>query len=117
MLKRIRLGTSLVVKNPPANPGDTSSIPGPGRFHVSQGNYAQVPQLRPSTCLEPVPCSESRHHTEKPVCSDTDPVQPKIKVNEVKQTKRIKLDVSGCSEHEKYPWKGRSSTEFDFIWF
>ena len=27
-----------VVKNPPANAGDMSSIPGLGRFHVSQGN-------------------------------------------------------------------------------
>ena len=26
-----------VVKNPPANAGDTGSIPGPGRFHVPQG--------------------------------------------------------------------------------
>ena len=27
-----------VVKNPPANSGDTGSIPGPGRFHMPQGN-------------------------------------------------------------------------------
>ena len=27
-----------VDKNLPANAGDTSSIPGPGRFHVHQGN-------------------------------------------------------------------------------
>ena len=33
--------TSLVVqmvKNPPANAGDTGSIPGPGRFHTPGGN-------------------------------------------------------------------------------
>ena len=29
----------------PANAGDTSSIPGPGGFHMPQGNYARVPQL------------------------------------------------------------------------
>ena len=34
-----------VDKNPPANAGDTGSIPGPGRFHMLQGNYAHVPQL------------------------------------------------------------------------
>ena len=28
-----------------ANAGDTSSIPGPGRFHVPQSNQAHVPQL------------------------------------------------------------------------
>ena len=27
-----------VVKNPPANAGDTGSIPGPGRSHVPQSN-------------------------------------------------------------------------------
>ena len=27
-----------VVKNPPANAGDTGSIPGLGRFHMPQGN-------------------------------------------------------------------------------
>ena len=27
-----------VVKNPPANAGDTGLIPGPGRFHTLQGN-------------------------------------------------------------------------------
>ena len=34
-----------VVKNPPANAGDTDSIPGLRRFHMPQGNYAHVPQL------------------------------------------------------------------------
>ena len=28
----------LVGKNPPANAGDTSSIPGPGRFHMPRSN-------------------------------------------------------------------------------
>ena len=27
-----------VVKNPPANAGDTGSIPGPGRFHMPRSN-------------------------------------------------------------------------------
>ena len=34
-----------VVKNPPANAGDTDSSPGPGRFHMPRSNYACVPQL------------------------------------------------------------------------
>ena len=28
----------LAVKNPPANTGDTGSIPGPGRFHMLWGS-------------------------------------------------------------------------------
>ena len=27
-----------MVKNPPANAGNTGSIPGPGRFHMPSGN-------------------------------------------------------------------------------
>ena len=34
-----------VVKNPPASAGDTGSIPGPGRSHMPQSNYAHEPQL------------------------------------------------------------------------
>ena len=31
-----------VDKNPPANAGDTGLIPGPGRFHMPQSNWACV---------------------------------------------------------------------------
>ena len=34
-----------VVKNPPANAGDTGSIPGPGRSHMPWSKEARVPQL------------------------------------------------------------------------
>ena len=34
-----------VVKNPPANAGDTGSIPGPGRPRMPQSNWACAPQL------------------------------------------------------------------------
>ena len=34
-----------VVKNPPANAGDTGSIPGPGRPHMPRSNKALAPQL------------------------------------------------------------------------
>ena len=34
-----------VVKNPPANAGDTGLIPGPGRSHMPQSNWARAPQL------------------------------------------------------------------------
>ena len=36
---------ALVVKKPPANVGDTGSIPDPGRSHKSQNNYTRAPQL------------------------------------------------------------------------
>ena len=34
-----------VVKNPPANAGDTGSSPGPGRSHMPRSNWACAPQL------------------------------------------------------------------------
>ena len=34
-----------VVRNPPANAGDMGSIPGQGRSHMPQSDYARVPQL------------------------------------------------------------------------
>ena len=34
-----------MVKNLPANAGDTVSIPGLGRSHMLQGNQAHAPQL------------------------------------------------------------------------
>ena len=34
-----------VVKNPPANAGDTGSSPGPGRSHMPQSNRAHASQL------------------------------------------------------------------------
>ena len=34
-----------VVKNPPANAGDTGSIPGPGGSHMPWSSSAPVPQL------------------------------------------------------------------------
>ena len=36
---------SSVVKNPPANTGDTGSVPSPGRSHVLQSPSAHVAQL------------------------------------------------------------------------
>ena len=35
----------LVIKKPPANGGDTGSIPGPGRSHMPVCNKASEPQL------------------------------------------------------------------------
>ena len=36
--KFLRFPSGSVVKNPPANAGDTGSIPGPGRSHMPQSN-------------------------------------------------------------------------------
>ena len=68
-----------VVKNPPANAGDTGSIPGLGRSHMLQSNKARVPQLlslrsrarepqllKPAR-LEPMLRDKRSHRNEKPV--------------------------------------------------
>ena len=76
-----------VVKKPPANAGDTGSSPGPGRSHMPWSNKARAPQLlnlrsrarvpqllKPSR-LEPVLRNKRSHRSEKPVCSNEDPMQ------------------------------------------
>ena len=67
-----------VVKNPPANAGDTGSRPGLGRSHMSWSNQARVPQLLGlhSTAhapqllkpvrLKPMLHDKRSHHSEKP---------------------------------------------------
>ena len=64
------LSSGPVVKNLPANAGDTSSIPGQGRFHVPQTNKARVPRRPTPKCLEPVLCNNRNHRGEKPVLHD-----------------------------------------------
>ena len=34
-----------MIKNPPADAGDTGSSSGPGRSHMPRSSYARVPQL------------------------------------------------------------------------
>ena len=70
--------SSAVVKNPPANAGETGSSPGPGRSHRLWSNKActsqllilcsraREPQLLKPSCLEPVLCNKRSHDNEKP---------------------------------------------------
>ena len=95
-----------MVKNPPANAGDTGLILGLGRFHMTQNNSACVPQLlslysraqelqllklvspRAMLCNVRSHCNEkpSQGHEEQPLLATTrekpmeqqDPAQPKI---------------------------------------
>ena len=67
-----------MVKNLPANAGDTGSNPGLGRPHTPWNNKAHArqllslcsrarePQLLKPMCLEPVLCNERSHRKEKP---------------------------------------------------
>ena len=106
-IKRWGFPGGAVVKNPPANAGDTGSIPGPGRSHMPRSNWARAPQLlslpsrtrepqllKPSG-LEPMLRNKRSHRNEKPAhCnrvaptrrnqrkparSNKDPMQPKVK--------------------------------------
>ena len=55
-----------VVRNVPANAGDTGSILGPGGPHVLWGSYARVLQLRSPWALGPVLCDRRGHCSERP---------------------------------------------------
>ena len=75
-----------VVKKPPVNAGNTSSIPGPVRSHMPRATKpVHYNHWSPHT-LEPVLCNKRSHHNEKPVHSpqleksphsNKDPAQPK----------------------------------------
>ena len=62
-----------VVKNPPANAGDTGSSPGPGRSHMPWSNEAHAPQLLSlcSRAREPQLLSPSATTTE--ICAPKSP--------------------------------------------
>ena len=47
-----------VVKNLPANTGDTGLIPGRGRSHMLQSKKVCAPQSLKPAHLEPVPCNK-----------------------------------------------------------
>ena len=57
-----------VVKNLPANAGDTGSNPGPGRFHMLQSNEAHVLQLRSLRSRACKPQLLSPHATTTEAC-------------------------------------------------
>ena len=52
-----------MVKNPPANAGDTGSSPGPGRAHMPQSNKAHAPQLLSLRSRAHEPQLQSPHAT------------------------------------------------------
>ena len=54
-------------KNPSANAGDMSLIPGPGRFQMLQATKAHVPQLLKPLNLETVLCNKRSHRNKKPM--------------------------------------------------
>ena len=57
---------SPAVKNPPANPGDMGSIPGPGRFHTFRGATKPVATTTDACNLEPRLWNKRSHGNEKP---------------------------------------------------
>ena len=80
-----------MVESLPANSGDTGLISVPGGSHKPWSNSARVSELlspRATTpeADEPRPHAPQKksHCDEKPVCSNEDPVWPKIKPNKYK---------------------------------
>ena len=74
-----------MVKNLPANAGDTGSSPGPGRSHMPGSNKAHAPQLlspHATTTEAHVPRARApqqvKPRNEKPAHHNEDPMQPKI---------------------------------------
>ena len=75
-----RFPGGAVVKNPPANAGDTGSSPGPGRAHMLQSNQACAPQLLSlcSRACEPQLLS--------PRATTTEPHEPRVCARQLEKT-------------------------------
>ena len=63
-----------LVKNLPANAGDTGSIPGPGRSHMPRSNKASVPQILNLCAAATEACMPRACATRE--ATTKDPVQP-----------------------------------------
>ena len=86
-----------VVKNPPANAGDTDSSPGPGRSPCTTITEPVCHNYW-ACALEPVLHNRRRHRNEKPAHRNEDPMQPKInKVNKLKKKQNSDLDMFSIS--------------------
>ena len=55
-----------MVKNPPANAGDTGSSPDLGKSHMPWSNQAHAPQLLKLVRLEPELHNKRSHRNKKP---------------------------------------------------
>ena len=107
-----------VVKNPPPSAGDRDLIPSLRRFHLPQGNSANVPQLlspraaatEPTCCnygspstLKPLLCNKRSHHNKKPthhnkrkpICSNKDPGQS---INKVLKKKKKRFWIASANQ-------------------
>ena len=118
---RIKNGKKKKKKNLPAIAGDTGWIPGPGRFHMLQSNWARVPLLSPRSkptatstepgCREPALNKGSQgrkelmHRNQESLCQlqleKARPMQPRPSAAKSKQIPITK----------KKPWKERFSED------
>ena len=87
-----------MIKNLPANAGNTGLILDPGRFHMPQSNSAREPQLLKPECLEPMLCNERSHHNEKPVHCNKDPAWTKINYSFLKSKRNLEVKTIAGSQ-------------------
>ena len=98
------------VKKTPANAEEMNSTPDLGRSHVPLRSKSCTPQQSSPCALEPVLHNRRNPHTaareqplltttrEKPMCSNEDPAQPKIK-NKIIWKKKQQTYKQGCLNH------------------
>ena len=89
-----------VVKNLPANAGDTGSIPGPGRFHKPGGGKPRGPQLLKPVHPEPTGHNERGPHSEEPVPRSRD--QPLLTTGRENPHATMKVQHSPNTRNKKF---------------
>ena len=114
-----------VVKNPPANVGDTGSIPDLGRWHMPRSNKAHAPQWL-SLCSGPGSSNYWTHvlqplqpHAPKPVLCNEKPLQWEAHILQLKEapfpaTKEKALEAMKTQHSQKNKNK-KCSRSINFI--
>ena len=93
-----------VVKNLPANAGDTGYIPGPGRLHMPGGSKPRAPQLLKPMYPEPTDHNERGPHSEEPV--PTPEASPCSLQVEKTHTPQWRSSTAKIQQTKSLKWKG-----------
>ena len=103
------------VKNPPADAGDTSSVPGLGGSHMPQSNEARAPQVR-RMCSRARGCSHALKRP-KPTCPGArTPQQEKAPHQRVAPAPRNQREARTAAKSQHSPGEIRTELREGVEW-
>ena len=88
-----------MVKNSPVSAGDTGSIPGPGRFHMPQGNEIHALQLVSLRALESMLRSKRSHNNKRLPALQLEEARPQQQRPSTAKNLRKTWSALNCIQH------------------